>query len=170
MGEIIFTFGFNALHDTQTEDTDKPTNPWLELIIASNKNEKEPTKLWNLVQEEIARGGPFRLDDQSALYHLRQIFGDQHELAFRILHDIGALEYTATINLGTVEFFDVNFQTLYSTCPSIFREVISKRRLLLMLPVFTKQPILLTAFFIKRFHLIERDLVSSRCLKTQNLL
>ena len=170
MGEIIFTYGFIALIDLQTEDTDKPTNPWLELIIESNKNEKEPTKLWNLVQEEIARGRPFRLDDQRALYHVRQIFGDQHELAFRILHDIGALEYTATINLGNVEFFDVNFQNAIFNLPVDFREVISKTRLLLMMPAFTKQPILLTALFIKRFHLIERDLVRSRCLKTQNLL
>ena len=158
------------MHDTQTEDTDTPTNPWLELIIESNKNEKEPTKLWNLVQEEIARGRPFRLVDQRALYHVRQIFGDQHELAFRILHDIGALEYTATINLGNVEFFDVNFQNAIFNLPVDFSRSHFEKAVTFDDASFHEQPILLTAFFIKRFHLIERDLVSSRCLKTQNLL
>ena len=53
MDGIVFTYGFIALNDTQTEDTDKPTNPWLELILESNKNEKEPSKLRNLVQDLI---------------------------------------------------------------------------------------------------------------------
>lgn len=41
------------MNDILTEDTDKPTNPWLDLILESNKNKKEPTKLWNLVQDTI---------------------------------------------------------------------------------------------------------------------
>ena len=108
------------MNDTQTDDTDKPKNPWLDLILESNKNEKEPTKLWNLVQDEIARGTPLRLDDQRALSYVRHIFGDQYELALRILRDINVLEYTATINLGNIEFFDVNFQNAKFNLPVDF--------------------------------------------------
>jgi len=120
LGYVVLTSGFIALNDVLIEDTDKPTNPWLDLILESNKNEKEPTKLWNLVQNEIARGTPLRLDDQRALNYVLHIFVDQHELAFRILRDISASDYTATINLGNIEFFDVNFQNAKFNLPVDF--------------------------------------------------
>lgn len=116
----MLTFGFNALHDTQTEDTDKPTNPWLNLILESNKNEKDPTKLWNRVQDEIERGTPFRLNEEGETRTIRHIFGDQYELVFRILCDIGLLEDTATINLSDIKFLDVNFQNAQFNLPVDF--------------------------------------------------
>ena len=51
MDGIVLTYGFIALNNPLTENTDKPTNPWLELILESNKNEKEPTKPWNFAQK-----------------------------------------------------------------------------------------------------------------------
>ena len=53
MDGIVLTYWFIAVNNPLTDDTDKPTNPWLELILESNKNEKEPTKLWNFAQKII---------------------------------------------------------------------------------------------------------------------
>lgn len=117
---ITITYGYYALNDILTEDTDKPTNPWLDLILESNKNKKEPTKLWNLVQNEIANIKKFRLDEQSAVRYARRIFGDQYELPFRILRNISALEYTATINLGNTRHINVNFRNAKFNLPVDF--------------------------------------------------
>lgn len=117
---ITITYGYYALNDILTEDTDKPTNPWLDLILESNKNKKEPTKLWNLVQNEIANIKKFRLDEQSAVRYARRIFGDQYELPFKILCNISALEYTATINLGNTRLINVNFRNAKFNLPVDF--------------------------------------------------
>ena len=45
------------MNDILTEDTDKPTNPWLELILESNKNTEAPTAYWNAMQNALIQYG-----------------------------------------------------------------------------------------------------------------
>ena len=57
MDDIVLTYGFITLNDILTEDTDKPTNPWLELILESNKNTEAPTAYWNAMQNALIQYG-----------------------------------------------------------------------------------------------------------------
>lgn len=111
MDGIVFTYGFIALNNPLTEDTDKPTNPWLELILESNKNEKEPTKLWNFAQKIIKSPKPGTI----AGLTLEQI-----RVAENIVNRLRNLEMDYEIAFSHYTFKEVNFKSAIFCLPTSF--------------------------------------------------
>ena len=111
MGGIVLTYGFIALNNPLTEDTDKPTNPWLELILESNKNEKEPTKLWNFAQKIIKSPKPGTI----AGLTLEQI-----RVAENIVNRLRNLEMDYEIDFSQDTFKEVNFKSAIFCLPTSF--------------------------------------------------
>ena len=111
MDGIVLTYGFIALNNPLTEDTDKPTNPWLELILESNKNEKEPTKLWNFAQKIIKSPKPGTI----AGLTLEQI-----RVAENIVNRLRNLEMDYEIDFSQDTFKEVNFKSAIFCLPTSF--------------------------------------------------
>ena len=104
------------MHDTQTEDTDKPTNPWLDLIVESNKNEKEPTKLWNLMQDYLAEKGD--LEVFSPRKYERHFLNS----AFIFLQRLKLLEMDQVIDFSGLEIGNLNFKSAHFRFPISFKK------------------------------------------------
>ena len=106
MDGIVLTYGFIALNDTQTEDTDKPTNPWLELILESNKNTEEPTAYWNAMQNALIQYG-FWPKVENYSHSLKKVLKrEEVEKFYRKLRDADSTE---VIDFNRLELADVNF-------------------------------------------------------------
>ena len=104
--KIIFTLGFNTLHDTPIEDTDKPTNPWLELIIESNKNTGAPTAHWNAMQNALIHY-EFWPKIENYSHSLKNVLRrEEVENFYRKLIDADSTE---VIDFNHLELSDVNF-------------------------------------------------------------
>ena len=106
MDEIIFTLGFNALHDTQTEAIEKPTNPWLELIIESNKNTEAPTAYWNAMQNALIHYEFWPKVENYSHSPKNVLKRKEVENFYRKLIDANSTE---VIDFNRLELADVNF-------------------------------------------------------------
>ena len=104
------------MHDTQTEDIEKPTNPWLDLILESNKNEKEPTKLWNVVQHYVAKNGDLKIFS-SIKYSHRFL-----NIACNFLLKLKLLDMHHEVNLSGLEIGNLNFKSGVFQLPTSFEK------------------------------------------------
>ena len=119
MGEIIFTYGFIALNDPLTEDTDKPTNPWLELILESNKNTEAPTAYWNDMQNALIQYGFWtRMENYS--HSFTKVLGRlEVEEFYQKLCDASAND---EIDFSGIEFREISFLGAKFLLPVNFNE------------------------------------------------
>ena len=94
------------MHDTQTEDIEKPTNPWLELIIESNKNTEAPTAYWNAMQNALIHY-EFWPKVENYSHSLKNVLRrEEVENFYRKLIDADS---TKVIDFNRLELADVNF-------------------------------------------------------------
>ena len=107
------------MHDTQTENTDKPTNPWLELILESNKNTEAPKAYWNAMQNALIQYGFWpRMENYS--HSFTKVLGRlEVEEFYQKLCDAAAND---VIDFSGIEFADVNF------CGAIFLRAVNFSR------------------------------------------
>lgn len=104
------------MNDLQTEDTDQPTNPWLELILESNKNEKEPTNLWNAVQDYVAEDGDLKIFSPLNYSHRFLNFASNFLLKLKLL------DMHHEVNLSGLEIGNLNFKSAHFRFPISFKK------------------------------------------------
>lgn len=106
MNDIVLTYGFISLNDILTEDTDKPTNPWLELILESNENTEAPTAYWNAMQNALIHY-EFWPKVENYSHSLKNVLRrEEVENFYRKLIDADSTE---VIDFNGLELADVNF-------------------------------------------------------------
>ena len=106
MGNIVLTYGFITLNDILTEDTDQATNPWLELILESNKNTKAPTAYWNAMQNALIQY-EFWPKVENYSHSLKNVLKrEEVEKFYRKMCDADLVE---VIDFNRLELADVNF-------------------------------------------------------------
>ena len=94
------------MNDILIEDTDKPTNPWLELIIESNKNTKAPTAYWNDMQNALIHY-EFWPKIENYSHSFTEVLGRlEVEEFYQKLRDADSTE---VIDFNRLELADVNF-------------------------------------------------------------
>ena len=117
MDDIVLTFGFIALNDLHIEATDKPTNPWLELILESNKNTEAPTAYWNDMQNALIQYGFWpRMVNYSHSFtkvlgraEVRKFYQKLCDVNANDEIDFSGIEFREIIFLGAKFLLPVNF-------------------------------------------------------------